>query len=76
MLGRSSVIARNFSQSMVRYGGHGGIPGEVSNYWSNGVFVLLHNVQKRNPEGKSKNDITLRVNISIIEPALQPAEQV
>ncbi|EDW08701.1 hypothetical protein AWZ03_001824 [Drosophila navojoa] len=28
MLGRSSVIARNFSQSMVRYGGHGGIPGE------------------------------------------------
>lgn len=32
MLGRSSVIARNFSQSMVRYGGHGGIPGEVSSY--------------------------------------------
>lgn len=29
MLGRS-VIARNFSQSMVRFSGHGGIPGEVS----------------------------------------------
>lgn len=30
MLGRSSVIARNFSQSMVRFSGHGGVPGEVS----------------------------------------------
>jgi len=30
MLGRSSVIARNFSQSMVRLSGHGGVPGEVS----------------------------------------------
>lgn len=29
MLGRSSVIARNFSQSMVRFSGHGGVPGEV-----------------------------------------------
>ncbi|KAM8712869.1 hypothetical protein ACLKA7_013234 [Drosophila subpalustris] len=28
MLGRSSVIARNFSQSMVRFSGHGGVPGE------------------------------------------------
>ncbi|XP_017049984.1 cytochrome c oxidase subunit 7C, mitochondrial [Drosophila ficusphila] len=28
MLGRSSVIVRNFSQSMVRMSGHGGVPGE------------------------------------------------
>lgn len=54
MLGRSSVIARNFSQSMVRFSGHGGVPGEVSNVPDDGI-VWLHNLclALANPDGKS-----------------------
>lgn len=29
MLGRTSLLARNTMKSMVRYGSHGGVPGEV-----------------------------------------------
>lgn len=54
MLGRSSVIARNFSQSMVRFSGHGGVPGEVSSELNAGI-VWLHNfcLALANPDGKS-----------------------
>lgn len=54
MLGRSSVIARNFSQSMVRFSGHGGVPGEVCSMPDDGI-VWLHNLclALANPDGKS-----------------------
>lgn len=76
MLGRSSVIARNFSQSMVRFSGHGGVPGEVSNVPDDGI-VWLHNLclALANPDGKSIIYNKLHKFLPA-ELALQPAEQV